>query len=63
MAERLPGVREPLPLTLAVPRGRAVIRQGDSGSGLWVVESGALVRSSYHADEQIPERRKGLLAG
>jgi lipoic acid synthetase len=27
------------------------------------VESGALVRSSYHADEQIPERRKGLLAG
>jgi lipoic acid synthetase len=27
------------------------------------VEAGALVRSSYHADEQIPERRKGLLAG
>jgi lipoic acid synthetase len=27
------------------------------------VESGPLVRSSYHADEQIPERRKGLLAG
>jgi lipoic acid synthetase len=27
------------------------------------VESGALVRSSYHADEQIPERRKSLLAG
>jgi len=27
------------------------------------VESGALVRSSYHADEQIPARRKSLLAG
>jgi lipoic acid synthetase len=27
------------------------------------VEAGALVRSSYHADEQIPERRKSLLAG
>ncbi|MDQ6901296.1 MAG: lipoyl synthase, partial [Candidatus Dormibacteraeota bacterium] len=27
------------------------------------VESGALVRSSYHADEQIPGRRKSLLAG
>jgi lipoic acid synthetase len=27
------------------------------------VESGALVRSSYHADEQIPERHKSLLAG
>ena len=27
------------------------------------VESGALVRSSYHADEQIPEHRKSLLAG
>lgn len=27
------------------------------------VESGALVRSSYHADEQVPESRKGLLAG
>jgi lipoyl synthase len=27
------------------------------------VEAGALVRSSYHADEQIPERSKSLLAG
>jgi lipoic acid synthetase len=27
------------------------------------VESGALVRSSYHADEQIPASRKSLLAG
>ena len=50
MAERLPGVREPLPLTLAVPRGRAVIRQGDSGSGLWVVESGALVATIVAPD-------------
>jgi lipoic acid synthetase len=27
------------------------------------VESGALVRSSYHADEQVPRDRKSLLAG
>ena len=27
------------------------------------VESGALVRSSYHADEQVPDSRKSLLAG
>ena len=27
------------------------------------VESGALVRSSYHADEQVPAARKNLLAG
>jgi len=27
------------------------------------VESGALVRSSYHADEQIPAPRSSLLAG
>ena len=27
------------------------------------VESGPLVRSSYHADEQIPSGRTGLLAG
>jgi CRP/FNR family cyclic AMP-dependent transcriptional regulator len=42
MAERLPRDREPLPLTLAVPSGRAIVRQGESSSGLWTVESGAL---------------------
>src|SRR5579859_3473963 len=31
--------------------------------GFGHVESGALVRSSYHADEQVPENRKSLLAG
>lgn len=31
--------------------------------GFGHVESGALVRSSYHADEQVPEARKNLLAG
>ena len=31
--------------------------------GFGHVESGALVRSSYHADEQVPAPRKNLLAG
>jgi lipoyl synthase len=31
--------------------------------GFGHVESGALVRSSYHADEQVPQDRKSLLAG
>ncbi len=31
--------------------------------GFGHVESGALVRSSYHADEQVPAPRKSLLAG
>ena len=31
--------------------------------GFQHVESGALVRSSYHADEQIPAGRRNLLAG
>jgi lipoyl synthase len=31
--------------------------------GFQHVESGALVRSSYHADEQVPTRGKGVLAG
>ena len=31
--------------------------------GFGHVESGALVRSSYHADEQVPAARKNLLAG
>ncbi len=43
MAERLPRTREPLPLTLAVARARAVVRQGEAASGLWTVESGALL--------------------
>jgi CRP/FNR family cyclic AMP-dependent transcriptional regulator len=43
MAERLPRIREPLPLTLAVPRGRALVRQGERAAGLWILESGALI--------------------
>ena len=31
--------------------------------GFQHVESGALVRSSYHADEQVPSGRKSVLAG
>ena len=31
--------------------------------GFGHVEAGPLVRSSYHADEQIPAARKSLLAG
>ena len=31
--------------------------------GFGHVEAGPLVRSSYHADEQIPTARKSLLAG
>ena len=31
--------------------------------GFGHVESGALVRSSYHADEQVPQGHAGLLAG
>ena len=31
--------------------------------GFQHVESGALVRSSYHADEQVPTRSKSVLAG
>jgi lipoic acid synthetase len=31
--------------------------------GFQHVESGALVRSSYHADEQVPTRGKSVLAG
>jgi lipoic acid synthetase len=39
------------------------LRQEALAMGFEHVEAGALVRSSYHADEQIPERRKSLLAG
>jgi lipoyl synthase len=39
------------------------LKQEALAMGFEHVESGALVRSSYHADEQIPERRKSLLAG
>src|SRR2546430_1453342 len=39
------------------------LKQAALAMGFEHVEAGALVRSSYHADEQIPERRKGLLAG
>jgi len=41
----------------------AELKQEALAMGFEHVEAGALVRSSYHADEQIPERRKGLLAG
>jgi lipoic acid synthetase len=39
------------------------LKQAALAMGFEHVEAGALVRSSYHADEQIPERRKSLLAG
>jgi lipoic acid synthetase len=39
------------------------LKQEALAMGFEHVEAGALVRSSYHADEQIPERRKSLLAG
>ena len=39
------------------------LKQDALAMGFEHVEAGPLVRSSYHADEQIPERRKGLLAG
>ena len=42
MAEPMPRTREPLPLTLAVPSGRTIVRQGDASAGLWTVESGVL---------------------
>lgn len=39
------------------------LKEAALAMGFEHVESGPLVRSSYHADEQIPERRKRLLAG
>jgi lipoyl synthase len=39
------------------------LKRAAEAMGFAHVESGPLVRSSYHADEQIPSRRKGLLAG
>ena len=39
------------------------LREAALAMGFAHVESGPLVRSSYHADEQIPTRRPGLLAG
>jgi lipoic acid synthetase len=39
------------------------LRKDAMAMGFGHVESGALVRSSYHADEQVPENRKSLLAG
>ena len=40
------------------------LREEAARMGFEHVESGALVRSSYHADEQVPPRRRGaLLAG
>jgi CRP/FNR family transcriptional regulator, cyclic AMP receptor protein len=53
MAERLPRTREPLPLTLAVARGRAVVRQGQHCDSIWTVESGALMATSITFDGKI----------
>jgi lipoic acid synthetase len=39
------------------------LKRAAEAMGFAHVESGPLVRSSYHADEQIPSGRKGLLAG
>jgi lipoic acid synthetase len=39
------------------------LKQAAEAMGFGHVESGPLVRSSYHADEQIPAGRAGLLAG
>ncbi len=39
------------------------LREAGLALGFEHVEAGALVRSSYHADEQVPEHRKKLLAG
>lgn len=39
------------------------LKEEASELGFGHVESGVLVRSSYHADEQIPAGRRGLLAG
>ena len=39
------------------------LKEAALAMGFAHVESGPLVRSSYHADEQIPTRRPGLLAG
>ena len=39
------------------------LKEAAQAMGFAHVESGALVRSSYHADEQIPAGRTGLLAG
>jgi len=39
------------------------LKEAAQAMGFAHVESGPLVRSSYHADEQIPAGRSGLLAG
>lgn len=38
------------------------LKQAAMEMGFAHVESGALVRSSYHADEQVPDRRRGVRA-
>ncbi len=45
------------------PREFVELKEAALAMGFEHVESGALVRSSYHADEQVPESRKSLLAG
>jgi len=45
------------------PEEFARLKELALGMGFGHVEAGPLVRSSYHADEQIPAARKSLLAG
>jgi lipoyl synthase len=45
------------------PEEFAALREQALGMGFRHVESGALVRSSYHADEQVPKPSQKLLAG
>jgi CRP/FNR family transcriptional regulator, cyclic AMP receptor protein len=42
MLERLPRERDPLPLVLAVPRGRSIVFQGENVQTMWQVQTGAL---------------------
>jgi CRP/FNR family transcriptional regulator, cyclic AMP receptor protein len=50
MAERLPRESEPLPLALAIPPDRVVVRQGEPAGALWIVVSGALVATAVSAE-------------
>jgi lipoic acid synthetase len=45
------------------PEEFAELRREAVAMGFEHVEAGPLVRSSYHADEQIPERRRAAMAG
>jgi CRP/FNR family transcriptional regulator, cyclic AMP receptor protein len=47
---------EPLPLTIEVRPGRAIVRQGEPNPGAWLVQSGALLMETVDAEG----RRFGL---